>query len=113
VAESFAYMKENYPDDIIILPASGFNFAPKVVNPVPNVNVLAGSVKNKIKDHADLSTIFYDIEDGTNLTFAIEQNTNTSLITAEINKKGFIDLDINKKATGIAYFLLQMKKIPM
>ncbi|MEQ9031364.1 MAG: malectin domain-containing carbohydrate-binding protein, partial [Aggregatilineales bacterium] len=86
---------------IEILEAPAGNTPPTVANPIPNVTVAQDSADELL----DLSAVFTDLEDGSNLTLSVENNTNSALVTVDdsnIGTSGEISLSFAAGASGMS-----------
>ncbi len=69
--------------------------APTVLNPIDDVSV----IENDPDTILDLSSVFYDAEDGVNLTLTIGSNTNPGLVSADL-VSGVLTLSYAANQTG-------------
>ncbi len=96
--EGMDFLMTNYTSDILIGPDPLFNHAPDVMADIPDAKVVLGTM-DRLENHADLTQIFLDIEDGTNLEFSIMDNSLPSLTQPEI-VDGKLSIDLVNGATG-------------
>lgn len=89
---------QNFPQDIVVLPAPDYNFGPKLVNSIPDVKLKIG--ETLIREWVDLKQIFYDEKDGSNLKYSIHSNTQSNIARAVISEQSKLDLVFFPSATG-------------
>lgn len=89
-----------YPDDIRLILNPDFNYAPRVIDTIQNVVVLEGIIDSI--NHVNLTTIFYDYEDGTALSFDVSDNTNPALVTVEVTDDSSINMFFEQGQSGSA-----------
>jgi len=99
--EGMEYLATTYPADIVVDNSGSLNQVPTVLTAIPAANVKLGETV-VVADHVDLSTIFSDPEDGTNLTYTIAGNSNPLLVLPEVSETGLVTLALVDKATGTA-----------
>ncbi len=93
-------LKKSLPELVVIDQGPDFNKAPEVVGQVKN---LKASMNDKpMTGYADLSAVFSDREDKTNLTYTIAANSNPGAVAPSVDASGKLAFDFVKDGSGIA-----------
>ena len=106
-APGMTFLRNSYPDAILILTDSSFNYSPTIAQRIPDLKVFTGT--NDTSDYIDLKSVFRDKEDSTNLTFSIESNSNPDLVSVAIDETDKLDFTFTPEMLGNA--LIRIKAV--
>lgn len=97
--EGMDLLMTNYTSDILIGPDPLFNNAPDVMATIPDAKVVMGT-KERLENHMDLTQVFTDAEDGSNLQFTIIENSQPSVTQPSISGDNMLNINLLSGATG-------------